>query len=223
MEGAVPDTAFLLSCRVEPDEYFATGERSGPLDDLPTAPHATMTHAVPPEHDEKELLRAGDRAAWEAFYTRMYASMLAFAGRRLDTRDDAKDAVAETMSRLVQTIIRAAASDATLEAWTFGILRHVIIDHQRRIYRLRDRRQHREPDAPEPWEPLLRSEEHRHMRQSFEKLRPKERELLELRVVAGLNSEECAEILDMKPGAIRMAQSRALERLRAIHAKESSS
>jgi RNA polymerase sigma-70 factor (ECF subfamily) len=47
------------------------------------------------------------------------------------------------------------------------------------------------------------------------------RELLVLRVVAGLSAEETGNVLGMSPGAVRVAQHRALARLRAIAAQES--
>lgn len=53
------------------------------------------------------------------------------------------------------------------------------------------------------------------MRAAFAKLSKADRELLELRVVAGLSSEDAAAALGKKPGAVRMAQARALEKLRA--------
>ena len=52
------------------------------------------------------------------------------------------------------------------------------------------------------------------MRQAFARLSDADRELLELRVVAGLSAEEAAAVLGRRPGAVRMAQSRALTRLR---------
>jgi RNA polymerase sigma-70 factor (ECF subfamily) len=45
--------------------------------------------------------------------------------------------------------------------------------------------------------------------------------LLELRVVAELSTDEVASVLGRKPGAVRMAQSRALTRLRALISEES--
>jgi RNA polymerase sigma-70 factor (ECF subfamily) len=41
-----------------------------------------------------------------------------------------------------------------------------------------------------------------------------DRELLDLRVVGGLSADEVASVLGKQPGAVRMAQSRALDRLR---------
>lgn len=47
------------------------------------------------------------------------------------------------------------------------------------------------------------------------------RELLVLRVVAGLSAEETGNVLGMSAGAVRVAQHRALARLRAIAIRES--
>ena len=52
------------------------------------------------------------------------------------------------------------------------------------------------------------------VRVAFERLAPEERELLELRVQGGLSSEEVGRLLGKRPGAVRMAQARALQRLR---------
>ncbi len=48
-----------------------------------------------------------------------------------------------------------------------------------------------------------------------------QRRLLLLRVVAGLSAEDTGYVLDMSPGAVRVAQHRALVRLRALAAHES--
>ena len=54
------------------------------------------------------------------------------------------------------------------------------------------------------------------LRAAFERLDRDERELLELRVVAGLSSAEVADVLGKQPSAVRMAQKRALARLRVF-------
>ena len=64
-------------------------------------------------------------------------------------------------------------------------------------------------------------EEYAAERRAFDRLPDSERELLELRLIAGLTSEETAHVLGRRPGAVRMAQSRALSRLRAILEEES--
>ena len=60
----------------------------------------------------------------------------------------------------------------------------------------------------------MSAEEAAAVRRAFALLSDDDRELLELRVVAGLSAEESAGVLGRRPGAVRMAQSRALSRLR---------
>jgi RNA polymerase sigma-70 factor (ECF subfamily) len=50
----------------------------------------------------------------------------------------------------------------------------------------------------------------------LEYLSPDQREILLLRVAAGLSAEDTAAALDMTPGAVRVAQHRALSRLRVL-------
>ena len=58
------------------------------------------------------------------------------------------------------------------------------------------------------------------MRTAFAGLPEPDRELLGLRVVAGLDATTTAQVLGKRPGAIRMAQSRALGRLRVMLREE---
>ena len=56
----------------------------------------------------------------------------------------------------------------------------------------------------------------RAVRAAFAKLGPADQEVLELRIMAGLSADEVAQTLGKRPGAVRMAQNRALGRLRAL-------
>ncbi len=161
-------------------------------------------------------LRAGDPLSWEALYRRMYPSMLAYARRRVATREEAQDAVSEAMTRTVAGIDRLGVTGASPESWLFGVLRHVVLDRQRTSYRRRELPARREIDGADPLESVVLGEEQDAVRSAFARLSERDRELLELRVVAGLSAEEVASVLDMRPGAVRTAQSRALERLRGL-------
>lgn len=165
---------------------------------------------------EHERLIARDPHAWEAFYERNYSAMVAYAQRRLPSIDDARDAVGDAMTRVVGGLQRMDESGASPEAWSYGVLRHVVLDYQRKMYRKREIKSEREISSPEAFERLIVSEEHDAVRAAFELLPERDREVLELRVVAGLSGDEVANVLKMKPGAVRMAQARALERLRGI-------
>lgn len=165
--------------------------------------------------DESERLRDGDRAAWDEFYGRVYPSMVSYARRRLADAESARDAVADALGRAVATRDRLAASDSP-DAWCFGILRHVVVDYQRRAYREKRRPVEPPPPAADVGDALEIDDDHHSLRAAFALLSADERELLELRVVAGLSSDEVARTLAMSPGAVRMAQSRALAHLRDL-------
>jgi RNA polymerase sigma-70 factor (ECF subfamily) len=165
--------------------------------------------------DLVERAGAADEDAWEALYQRAYPRLWAYALRRLDA-DRARDAVSETMARAVANIARYQPVDGSggFDAWLFGICRHVVLDAQRAA----GRRGYGPPADPivdtDPTERLLAAEEGAAVRAAFARLSDADRELLELRVVAGLSAEEVASVLGRKAGAVRMAQSRALARLR---------
>ena len=159
--------------------------------------------------------RDGDESAWEELYRRVYPRLLAYAARRLDP-DRARDAVSETMARAVAKIegFRPVEGTGGFEAWLFGICRHVVLDTQRAAGRCG---YERPPDGVvhvDFTERLVSAEEADAVRLAFARLSEDDRELLELRVVGGLSAEEVAAVLGRRPGAVRMAQSRALARLR---------
>ena len=164
--------------------------------------------------DLVERARRGDPSAWEQLYRLAYPRLLAYASGRLD-REAARDAVAETMSRAVASIERFRWRGVGFDAWLFGILRHVVADAHRAMNR---------PPPPAsraiapagPLDALVDGEDVAAVRRAWEQLRPDERELLELRVVAGLSAAEVAVVLGKRPGAVRMAQSRVLSRLRVL-------
>jgi len=164
---------------------------------------------------EELVARAGrsDPDAWEALYRRVYPGLLAYASRRLD-HERARDAVAETMARAIARIDRFEWRGGGFDAWLYGILRHVVLDAHRARGRDAGRRERSAPGHAGPLEHTLDNEDAREVRAAFGRLNADDRELLELRVVAGLTAEEVGDVLGKRPGAIRMAQSRALERLR---------
>ena len=166
--------------------------------------------------------RRGEAAAWDALYRRAYPRLLAYARRRLPSDDAARDAVSETMARAVRGIDRFRDDGNGFDAWLSGIVRHVVLDAQRAAGR-RPATSSELVDPPTtdagPEDQLLSAFDASTVRAAFARLGDADRELLELRVVLGLSSDEVAAVLGKRPGAIRMAQSRALDRLRALLAE----
>jgi RNA polymerase sigma-70 factor (ECF subfamily) len=166
--------------------------------------------------------RRGDAGAWEALYRRAHPRLLAYARRRLPSDDVARDAVSETMARAVRSIGRYRGEGGGFDAWLSGIVRHVVLDAQRSARR-RGGVVAASAVVPEvvsldpgPEDVVVGSFEASAVRSAFVRLSPADQELLELRVVLGLSADEVAAVLGKRPGAVRMAQARALDRLRSL-------
>jgi RNA polymerase sigma-70 factor (ECF subfamily) len=109
------------------------------------------------------------------------------------------------------------------EAFVFGIAAHKVADAQRQALR------HpvpieQVPDivdvGPGPADQVVKADEAEKARDLLDLLPPAQRELLILRVAVGLSAEETGRVLDMSPGAVRVAQHRALARLRVLAEEE---
>jgi RNA polymerase sigma-70 factor (ECF subfamily) len=105
-------------------------------------------------------------------------------------------------------------------AFVFGIAAHKVADAARGAARA-----HAVPvcDVPDvvdasagPEEALLAGADAVRARRLLASLPAGQRRLLLLRVVTGLSAEETGYVLDMTPGAVRVAQHRALARLREL-------
>jgi len=103
-------------------------------------------------------------------------------------------------------------------AFVYGIAAHKVIDAHRASSRNRSEPVADVPDAVEvadgPEQRALRVELSGEMGRLLDQLPDKQREILVLRVVVGLSAEETAEAVGSTPGAVRVAQHRALARLR---------
>lgn len=176
------------------------------------------TNDVDDTFDHRALVaraQRGDADAWEALYRRVYPALLAYASRRLD-KEAARDAVSEAIARAVARIDRFTWEGPGFDAWVFSITRHVVIDAQRAAsHRVSDGAPDEAPSGePGPLDHLLGAERSSAVRAAFHRLSAFDQEVLELRVVAGLSSDEVAAVVGKKAGAVRMAQARALEKLR---------
>ncbi|MEJ2855839.1 MULTISPECIES: sigma-70 family RNA polymerase sigma factor [unclassified Saccharothrix] len=103
-------------------------------------------------------------------------------------------------------------------AFVYGIAAHKVADAHRASLRNRSDPVPELPDAPTeedgPEQSALRRELARHVAELLKVLPEKQQEILMLRVVVGLSAEQTAAVVDSSPGAVRVAQHRALSRLR---------
>lgn len=138
---------------------------------------------------------------------------------RMDRSSVSADDVAQEVCLAVLTALPGyRVQGRPFLAFVYGIASHKVIDAHRAATRNRAEPVADVPDsiaaADGPEQLALRVELTGEMAQLLEVLPEKQREILLLRVVVGLSAEETADAVGSTPGAVRVAQHRALSRLR---------
>jgi RNA polymerase sigma-70 factor (ECF subfamily) len=129
-------------------------------------------------------------------------------------RHEAEELSAETCEAVVTRIDGLRAPEA-FEAWFWSIARNRLRTLFRRRRAARPTDAMVSPATPE--EITMQGDEHRRIRIALDHLSPKDRELLWLREVEGLEYEDIAHRLGATPGTVRVACHRARRRLEAAY------
>ena len=146
-------------------------------------------------------------------------------GRLPGSEHAADDVAQEVCLAVLSALPRYRDEGRPFEAFVFGIAAHKVSDAQRAAVRaaVPTDEMPDEPDlGPGPEDHALRSSDAALVRSLLDRLPPTQRELLILRVAVGLSAEETGSALGMSSGAVRVAQHRALARLRALAAEVAS-
>lgn len=139
-------------------------------------------------------------------------------GRVSGLEQAADDAAQEVCLAVLAALPRYRDEGRPFEAFVFGIAAHKVADVQRAAARAAlptDTLPDGASDEPGPEDHVVRASEAAEARALLDQLTPNLRELLVLRICVGLSAEETGRVLGMSPGAVRVAQHRALARLRA--------
>lgn len=136
----------------------------------------------------------------------------------------ADDVAQEVCIAVLSALPRYRDMGRPFASFVFGIASHKVADAVRSASRLAVPTEDL-PDGPDerpgPEETVVACIEAERARTLLGRLPVHLRELLVLRVVTGLSAEETGNVLGMSAGAVRVAQHRALARLRAIAVEES--
>jgi RNA polymerase sigma-70 factor (ECF subfamily) len=172
--------------------------------------------------------RAGDPDAVEQLLVRLRPGVVRYCRARLGREDgsygSADDVAQEVCMAVVKALPKHSDRGVPFAAFVYGIAAHKVADAQRAGYRNRSEATDRVPDSADPSggpeDVLLAQERARDARALLDRLPPAHRELLVLRVISGLTAEQTGAALGMTAGAVRVAQHRALARLRALAAEK---
>ena len=175
------------------------------------------------------LATQGDTSARDALLanvrTMVHRYCRARLGRLPGSEHAADDVAQEVCLAVLSALPRYRDEGRPFEAFVFGIAAHKVADAQRAAVRaaVPTDEMPDEPDlGPGPEDHALRRSDAALVRSLLDRLPPTQRELLILRVAVGLSAEETGSALGMSPGAVRVAQHRALARLRVLAAEVAS-
>lgn len=169
------------------------------------------------------LARHGDQDATAALLERVRALAHRYCRARLATYPAAQqladDVTQDVCIAVLSALPRYRNRGKPFEAFVHGIAARKVADAQRRIARA-DRPTDDVPDdvdgSPTPEEEALNAADLKEAMSLLEELPEKLREVVVLRVAAGMSAEETGRSLGMTAGAVRVAQHRALTRLRKL-------
>jgi RNA polymerase sigma-70 factor (ECF subfamily) len=155
--------------------------------------------------------KRGDKDAFAELYRLHHARIFRMARLHLgDLGDGAEDAVAETFLRAWAALPRYRDTGAPFVAWLFGIARHVVLDEVARRRRVMPREEL--PERERGWT----VDDRLTLAQAMDRLPTAQRQVVELKYLAGMRNEEVASALGKSKGAINAMQWRALGALREI-------
>ena len=191
------------------------------------AGHGTKTSEPTSLRDLTVLAARGQPAAIEALLEQIRPMVVRYCRARLGQISGhyhiADDVAQEVCIAVVSARPRYRDMGRPFASFVFGIASHKVADAMRNAARLAIPTEDL-PDGPDdrpgPEETVVAYIEAERARALLARLPAHQRELLVLRVLTGLSAEETGHALGMSPGAVRVAQHRALARLREIAREE---
>lgn len=172
---------------------------------------------------------AGDRAAMQRLLAEIRPLVMRYCRARVGVAErgfgSADDVAQEVCLAVVSALPRYKDQGKPFMAFVYGIASHKVADAHRSSARNKsdpaadipdEISVARGPDAPylDPEQTYLDSESRARVEQLLAELPAKQREIVVLRLIVGMSAEETAATVGSTAGAVRVAQHRALAKLR---------
>jgi RNA polymerase sigma-70 factor (ECF subfamily) len=170
-----------------------------------------------PPDVEVSMMQAAQQelTAFAPIYERYFQRIYMYCLRRVAQQADAEDLTSQIFTQAIANL--GQYRGGSVPAWLFTIARNTVINHIRR------RRQsvsleaaHIDipADIPRPIDGLVADEEKQVIRQLVAMLPDEQRDLLALKLSAGLTSQEIGNVIGKSSGAIRIELHRIIKSLR---------
>jgi len=166
----------------------------------------------------------GDRNALGTVLARIHPLVVRYCRSRLSigyrSSSTADDVAQEVCMALISALPSYRRDGRPFLAFVYGIAAHKVVDAHRAAGRSRSVLVAEIPESVSvalgPEQQAVDSSVSATMASLMANLPGNQQEILRLRVAVGLSADETAEALGMTPGAVRVAQHRALSKLRAV-------
>jgi len=166
---------------------------------------------------------AGDRDALRTVLETVRPIVLRYCRARVGATErsgySADDVAQEVCLAVITALPRYKDQGRPFLAFVYGIAAHKVADAHRAAGRNRADATDDLPDRPStdlgPEQLAINADASARMERLLAVLPEKQREIVILRVVVGMSAEETAEAVGSTPGAVRVAQHRALARLKS--------
>ncbi len=171
-----------------------------------------------PLPDEYRLVRqaqSGDAEAFAQIYDAYVERVYRYIYFRVTDDATAEDLTSQVFLKAWENLDRYRGGASPYLAWLYTIARNLVIDHYRtsRENLPLDHAVHLKSDTPSPDDEVQGRFELQAMRDALQSLTDEQQQVLILRFIAGLSTEDVAGIMEKREGAIRALQMRALQAL----------
>jgi len=177
------------------------------------------------ERNESRLVaRAvkGDAKAFGDLYERHVSAIYRYIAYRVGDPQDARDMAEEVFLKAWGGMPGYRPGKVPFRGWLYRIAHNVVIDHYRS-------RKEAEPlddqddlvdDRPDPEQQVVQQEEVERLAEVITRLLPDYQQVVVLRYIEGLSTDEVAAILNRSNGAVRVLLHRALKQMTSLMVAE---
>lgn len=160
----------------------------------------------------------GDKEAYGKIYQLYYKKLFRYCSFNVRDTETAQDLCQETFVKAWVKIkeFRMDKADWSIQAFLFAIARNLIIDRSRHKKEVSIENFEEIETNEDFYEDLDRKTDIQRVKKAISKLDEIERQIVILRFFEEMDSKEVANILKVKDGALRVRQSRILQKLKDI-------
>lgn len=176
---------------------------------------------------EKDLVDNAKSADAEAFghlYDLYYDKVFGYAYYRVGNRFEAEDITEQVFLKALENISRFEWQGSSFLPWLLKIASNLVADHFRarkhKMVELEGEAKGIRDEACQPEEFAIRESERKEVMQAIQNLTEEQQQVITMRFMVDMTSDEVAKALNKKPGAVRALQHRAMQALSKILGEE---